>query len=309
MGARGLARGVVVGHVGMLPVAWVLKLLNFTERYAIILHGVEAWCRHSWVMRIAARGASHIVATTHYTAREFCYYNNLEIKRCTVIPLATSMRALPVQRTPPAGELKLLMVTRLSVWDGYKGVDTVMRAVRLGLDSGLTVTLDLVGSGDDMERLAALAKSLDIRDAVHFRGLIPDADLPQVYRESHVFVMPSKKEGFGIAFVEAMTAGLPSIGANHGGTPEVIEHGETGFLIEYGDAEQLVSYLRAIIESPALYDTLSRGARYRGAEVLGFELMTRSWRKLVERLETPWNPKPDSGLNPDQARRSAAKEY
>jgi len=158
--------------------------------------------------------------------------------------------------------------------------------MRRGLDRGLPLTLQIVGSGDDLERLRAVANSLGIQDFLRFRGSLSDAELQHVYSESHVFVMPSKKEGFGIVYLEAMATGLPCIGANHGGVPEVIEHGKSGFLVEYDDAEQIVCYLRALLESPELYDSLSRGAQRR-AEDLGFDAMAHSWAKVFKVLESP----------------------
>jgi phosphatidyl-myo-inositol dimannoside synthase len=291
---RGMARGIIVGHVGLLPVAWILRRMNVIGRYAVVLHGIEAWRRHSWITRIAARGASQIVATTFYTAREFCFLNDLDIARCSVIPLAADHYDSMGQPHAPTGELKLLSVSRMTTEDGYKGIDTLLRSVRLGLDSGLALSVDLVGAGNDTDRLESLARSLNVCDAVRFRGAVPDEELRRLYREAHVFVLPSKNEGFGIVFLEAMTAGLPCIGANHGGTPEVIKHGETGFLIEYGDAEQLVTYLRAIVESPDLYYSLSRAARRWATETLGFNAMYKSWSGLIDALKPPGNKVTDA---------------
>jgi glycosyltransferase involved in cell wall biosynthesis len=275
---------LVVGHVGLLRVAWALRRMNLTRGYAIVLHGIEAWRRQGWLTRVAAREASCVVATTVYTAREFCFLNDVDAEHCVVIPLASDIsRRTTGEIACPATELKLLAVSRLSEADRYKGFDTLLRAVRMGLDRGLALTLEVIGDGNDAERLRSLADSLDIQDSVLFRGSVRDDDLERAYRESHVFVLPSKKEGFGIVFMEAMAAGLPCIGGNHGGTPEVIEHGVSGYLIEYGDAEQLAFYLQAMAESRELYDSLSRGARLR-AEALGFESMARSWGRVADRL-------------------------
>jgi glycosyltransferase involved in cell wall biosynthesis len=176
------------------------------------------------------------------------------------------------------------MVSRLSVADQYKGADTVLRAVRLARDAGVPLTLDIVGSGDDLNRLEDLARYLGVREVVHLRGSLPDLEVERLYRQSDVFVMPSKKEGFGIVYLEAMAAGLPCIGANHGGTPEVIEHGENGFLIEYGDADQLLLYVQALMESPGLYARMSAAASRRATETLTLKVMTESWRSLIESL-------------------------
>src|SRR5438067_1188353 len=53
---RRKARQLIVGHVGLLPVAWVLHTMRFTEEYTLVLHGIEAWRRLGWIHRIAARG-------------------------------------------------------------------------------------------------------------------------------------------------------------------------------------------------------------------------------------------------------------
>jgi phosphatidyl-myo-inositol dimannoside synthase len=280
----GLLRTTIVGHVGLLPLVWGLYKIRLIKRYAVVLHGIEAWRRLSWISRIAARNATAIVSTTQYTAREFCYFNGLRSREGKVIPLACSFREHPLVRPAPSAALKILTVSRLSVSDAYKGIDTLLQAVCRGRERGLSLTLDIVGSGNDENRLQNLTRAMGLAEVVRFRGAVDDNTLERLFSECHVFSMPSKKEGFGIVFLEAMMAGLPCIGANHGGTPEVIEHGTSGFLIEYGDVNQLVFYLRALAESPDLYVTMSDAARCRAAEKFSFSAMAESWRQLVNTL-------------------------
>src|SRR4051812_6238157 len=68
LGISGKAQTLVVGHTGLLPIAWILKALSLTTSYALVLHGIEAWRKLSWLSRRAAQNASYIVATTTYTA-------------------------------------------------------------------------------------------------------------------------------------------------------------------------------------------------------------------------------------------------
>ena len=285
LATKGAARTCIVGHIAFLPLVWVLRQVKLIHRYAIVLHGLEAWYRLSWISRSVARKADVIIATTHYTGREFCFHNGLNANNCVVIPLACNFCASAIRRAGLRSELRVLTVTRLSVADAYKGIDTLLRAVRAASDAGVKLTLDVVGSGNDKERLEDLARSLGVHTFVRFRGSAPDEELEQLLAESDVFAMPSKKEGFGIVFLEAMAAGLPCIGANHGGTPEVIVHGESGFLIEYGDADQLAFYLRALSQSPGLREAMARAAYRRATETLSFDVMARSWNHLIERLE------------------------
>jgi glycosyltransferase involved in cell wall biosynthesis len=281
---NGVAGITIVGHVALLPIAWALWKMGLIERYALVLHGIEAWRRLPWISRMAAQNAAAVIATTQYTLREFCFHNGVDARNCSVIPLACGFDPAPTKRSNPAGGLKIVSIGRLSASDAYKGFDTVLRALRRGSETGLNLTLDLIGSGDDKTRLQGLARSLGVQDLVRFRGSLPDEELRMLLGESHVFVMPSKKEGFGIVFLEAMAMGLPCIGANHGGTPEVIEHGESGFLIEYGDADQLIFYLRVLTESPGLYEKMSGSARERATETLSFDAMARGWGRVIEGL-------------------------
>jgi phosphatidyl-myo-inositol dimannoside synthase len=79
-----------------------------------------------------------------------------------------------------------------------------------------------------------------LHDAVEFLGFVSDEELQSQLRQCALFALPSKKEGFGLVFLEAMAQGRPCIGAQAGGIPEVITP-ETGILVEYGDVPQLAA--------------------------------------------------------------------
>jgi hypothetical protein len=79
----------------------------------------------------------------------------------------------------------------------------------------------------------------------------PDG-LPSAYDHCEVFAMPSRGEGFGLVFIEAMFRGRPVIGGAHGGTPEIIDDGINGFLVPHGDAAQLVDRLKRLLASDSV---------------------------------------------------------
>jgi glycosyltransferase involved in cell wall biosynthesis len=273
----------IVGHASLLPVVWVLRKLRLAGKYALVLHGIEAWRRLPWIARAAAREADAVIATSGYTAREFCYYNRVDPAKTVIIPLANSL-AVKAYSKPPDDRLRLLAITRMSQSDSYKGVDFVLEAVRLARNARTSISLEIVGDGDDRARLENLTHRLGVQNLVNFRGRATDRALQETLSNSHVFVLPSKKEGFGLVYLEAMAAGLPCIAANHGGVPEVVEHGENGFLVEYGDFRQMAFYFRALADSPDLYLRMSDAALKR-AETFSLAAMRRSWEDLAGRLE------------------------
>jgi glycosyltransferase involved in cell wall biosynthesis len=92
--------------------------------------------------------------------------------------------------------------------------------------------------------------------------------------------MPSKKEGFGIVFLEAMRSGKPCIGGNHGGTPDVIEHGKSGFLVEYGNIDELANQIRVLADDPALRQTMGE----RGRALVADKFSLRNFQGVYEEL-------------------------
>ncbi|MDW8259361.1 MAG: glycosyltransferase family 4 protein, partial [Gammaproteobacteria bacterium] len=213
---------LIVGHLGPSPVGWLFSALGRTRRYLVVLHGVEAWVRARPTRRLAARRADGVVATTAYTAREFSRLNAIEEGRVCVLPLCADERHLGADKSDPEfrldGAFKLLCVARQDSSERYKGFEMIFEALARLQDAPLP-HLNLVGTGDDQPRLRKAALSLGVGDRVTFWGALDDRRLARAYEDCDVFVMPSKMEGFGIVFLEAMLRGKPCIGGAHGGTP------------------------------------------------------------------------------------------
>jgi phosphatidylinositol alpha-1,6-mannosyltransferase len=101
--------------------------------------------------------------------------------------------------------------------------------------------LRIVGRGNDLPRLQGIAKRHGVLGAgAEFLGFLDDSHLTEELRTCRLFALPSKKEGFGIVFLEAMAHGRPCLGARAGGIPEVITP-ETGVLADYGDIPGLAA--------------------------------------------------------------------
>jgi glycosyltransferase involved in cell wall biosynthesis len=280
-------RLVVVGHAGLAPVAWGLSLAGLIPPYVLVLHGWEAWRRVEHIKRMAAARAAAIVATTDYTGREFCRLNGIPPELACVIPLAVPPAEQIAERRRGANTaLRVLTVCRLARGASYKGVDTLIEAAAWMRDAKVPMQLTVAGDGDDFPRLRHRALELELEDYVSFQGDVADADLQPLYRDCDVFALPSKGEGFGIVFLEAMACGKPCIGGNHGGTPEVIEDGEDGFLVEHGDVAGLAGRLIALARDPALARIMGERARRKVHRRFLFEHMRARWFALLDRIET-----------------------
>ena len=278
----------IVGHLGLGPTAFFLRQAGLIRGYALVLHGLEAWERAPWLKRLAAAHADSIIATTRYTAHEFAHANDIPECRMRVIPLALAEQdaVLAPRSNHDADDFRLLAVSRLSIPDQYKGIDTVIEAVRMLRRDEIPVRLRIVGSGDDQPRLRRIAAELTVLDHVEFLGSVSQSELERQYEECDLFTLPSAKEGFGIVFLEAMRHSKPCLGARHGGIPEVIDHGVDGYLVDYGDAAQVAACVRELWSDPERKQAMSRAARAKVADRYCFQHMQSEWfRYLDETLE------------------------
>jgi glycosyltransferase involved in cell wall biosynthesis len=152
-----------------------------------------------------------------------------------------------------------------------KDVATLLRAFQ---NLQRDVSLRIVGTGPELPRLRREARSLHVADRVEFLGHIPFSALAAEYRRADLFCLPSRQEGFGIVFLEAMAAGLPIVAARAAAVPEVVSDGECGILVAPGNSEGLAFALARLLSDPAARlrlgsAGLARVRRYDAPQVAG----------------------------------------
>jgi phosphatidyl-myo-inositol dimannoside synthase len=273
---------LLVGHLHLAPLAFVMQALGRIDAYFIILHGIEAWHRVSFPLRRASLGAKGIIATTRYTAQEYARHNSIPADRFHIIPLCADERNVtPTANFKLNGGFKLLCVARQDASERYKGFEQLFQALVTLKTSHPQIHLNMVGKGDDQPRLQAIANALGIGGQVTFWGALSDADLAAAYSDCDVFAMPSKKEGFGIVFLEAMRLGKPCIGGNHGGTPDVIAHGKSGFLVEYEDVPALAESMQVLADDTELRTKMGNYAQQLVADKFSLQAFVSAYKALI----------------------------
>ena len=126
-----------------------------------------------------------------------------------------------------------------------------MRSMPAVIDSVPDALLAVAGDGPEREALAALAAQLGVSERVRWLGLLPHPDVFRFLRAVDAFAMPSRYEGFGLAAVEAMAAGLPVVASKVDGLEEVVDHGCTGFLVPTEESEPLSRAIVNLLSDPA----------------------------------------------------------
>ncbi|MFH0926207.1 MAG: glycosyltransferase family 4 protein, partial [bacterium] len=129
------------------------------------------------------------------------------------------------------------------------GVDTLIKAIAKLKLTVPDVKCLIVGGGSDESNLRALTKKLDVEGNVIFVGEVHQSELPSYFKRASVFIRPSRSEGLGNAFLEAMASGLVTVGTPVGGITDFLKEKETGFLVEPDDAFSLAAKLDYILNN------------------------------------------------------------
>jgi phosphatidyl-myo-inositol dimannoside synthase len=229
-------RRIVSLHTHLLPV--VLPLVHRGAHLVHFVVGVDAWKPLSRLQTAALRRATQLVAISRHSATEFRranpWYEGPEILICHPgLPDVADV-------SESAGGAYALIVGRMSSEERYKGHDLLLDIWGDVRTRHAGAELLIVGGGDDRARLDEKAKQLGLGEAVRFLGKVSPEDLDRLYRECAFFVMPSRHEGFGLVFLEAMRAGKACIGAR-GAASEIIEDGVTGFVVDPNDPGAVTS--------------------------------------------------------------------
>lgn len=215
-------------------------------------YGVDIWNVSPRVAR-SLRHITRMLSISKFTSDRLVeQLPELESRIALFPPAYDDERFVPVSRNPavrerlgiPAEARVVLTVARLAKSEGPKGYDDVVRSLPLLLKTHPDAWYVLAGKGADAERVKSLADELGVGSRVLLPGFVPDAELPDLYRAADVFIMPSRKEGFGIVFVEAAASGTAVIGGNADGSVDALLGGRSGRLVTPGDVSGIADALR-----------------------------------------------------------------
>jgi len=268
---------VICGHVNLLPLA---RLTG--QAPLLITHGIEAWkplrdplsnrlIHHvRGVVSVSALTRDRFLSWSHFAGETFVLPNAIRADRYGV----RSKNVDLVARYKTFGKRVLLTLGRIVAAERYKGFDEVLEVLP-ELDPNIVYMI--AGHGSDVDRLARKAADLGVVDRTIFTGFIEEREKADLYNLADVYVMPSRGEGFGFVFLEAMACGVPVIASCHDGGREALLAGELGTLVD-------PSNLAAI--RVAIADALQHGKRQipDGLAFFAFERFSERVHEIVRRV-------------------------
>lgn len=272
---------IISTHLNFTPVAYqIQRFLGIP--YWTVAHGVDAWNIDNPKLQQALHHCDRILAVSRYTGDRLIKEQSLNPEKISILhntfnpsqfqPAAKPAYLLTRHHLTPDQPI-ILTVGRLSASEQYKGYDQIIRAIpkiRLAIPN---VHYMIVGKGDDKPRIEQLIAQLQLQDCVILAGFVPDGELCDYYNLCDVFAMPSKGEGFGIVYLEALACGKPVVGGNQDAAIDALCHGKLGALVNPDDIDDIAQTMISILLGTYGHDLMYQpsGLRQATIDTFGFE--------------------------------------
>lgn len=274
----------IFAHIGPARTLGVLPRLLLPP-YMLWILGVEVWRPLTFLQRRAMILATMRVAISGFTERRTREYHPW-MPATDVLLLALEDRPITdepdVELLKQVSENAILIVGRLSASERYKGHDELLQAMPAVIKQCSDAQLVIVGKGDDLPRLQAETARLGIGDHVLFTGFVSDATLQNLFQRCRIFAMPSRNEGFGLVFLEAMKAARPCVALRNSSAAEIIVDGVTGTLID--SDEQLAPALARLLKDNAYSVQLGKAGYKRWQEEFTRSTFDVRFHRLLDQL-------------------------
>jgi phosphatidylinositol alpha-1,6-mannosyltransferase len=228
----------------------------------VFMHGIEVWerAKHSWIL--ACRRADLLICNSEFTrSRADALHGGFGTAK--ICWLATEPGVEELSRYSEQKLVQILVVGRMSQENAYKGHRELIECWPTVMERIPEARLVFIGRGSLVPELQALTRSLSLDARVEFRGFVSETELNVAYSQSTAFALPSRGEGFGLVYVEAMRHGLPVIASIHDAGAEVIVDGVTGLLVNLDKIGDLAEKICSILSNPILAQEMGRAGRLR----------------------------------------------
>lgn len=259
-------------HINLAPFMILAAMRKI--RYSLMIYGVDVWGKISVFKKIALRSAQHILSISKHTKEKAKQQADI-FEKAEVCYLGTDLQLSSSFRNSNIEEIEsilrdrkiILMVGRISRNKSFsKGHQELIEAINLLKDKIPEVLLIIVGRGMSKDTFEKIVNKKKLNKNIFFAGFVSNEKLQTYYSQCDVFAMPSRGEGFGLVYLEAMAHGKPCIGSNVDAAKEIILDGETGFCVDPKNINGLAECLFQLLTNSELKMKMGKAGKKRYLE-------------------------------------------
>jgi glycosyltransferase involved in cell wall biosynthesis len=249
---------------------WPLFKRGFTQADFV---AAESTFLGRWARRMGFAGPLEVIP------------NGMDAERFAGAPLPETLEAIRTKIEKKEGETWLIHTGRLV---HKNALDTVIRALPL---IPASVHFFMIGDGPDKSSLARVAEGLGVGARVHFHPYVPLEDIPNYLKSCDIFIRPSRSEGMGNSFIEAMAAGLPVIATQEGGIADFLfdakrnpDKPTTGWAVDKDSPQQIAEAVQNILGNPEQVARVQATAKALVLKEYRWDLIAAKMETLLNRL-------------------------
>jgi phosphatidylinositol alpha-1,6-mannosyltransferase len=255
---------IILSHVNIALLGILIKILNPKCRVWMVAHGIEVWRPLTFAKKMFVRRfCDKFICVSNYTKSQMVRWHQVDPEKCVVLnnvvdpfikhPDEFEKPEYLLNRYSLTPENQVIFtLTRLASSEQYKGYEQVIKAVSRLKERFPKIKYLLSGQYDSTEetRIKELISACQVEEQVILTGFLNEKELADYFLLADLFVLPSRKEGFGIVFIEALACGLPVICGNADGSVDAIRNGELGTAINVNDLDELEKTIATYLETP-----------------------------------------------------------
>lgn len=265
------SKKIILSHVNLLPIGWLVKLINPKVKLILLAHGIEVWSIPMGYKEFMLKKCDSILCVSAFTRQQMITQYALPPEKMLVFnncldPFlnAPVEKAVAMKLRKKYGlnesDKVLFTLTRMESGERYKGYDRVIEALSQLHQQCPQMKYLIGGSYEASEKLYIDQKinKFGLLGKVLFAGFIPEDELAHHFEMCDYYVMPSYNEGFGIVFIEALYYGLPVVAGNKDGSVDALEQGKWGMLIDPLDIDAIKMALKTLYDMPVQSGVVNR---------------------------------------------------
>ena len=279
----GMIWAVMASYAGVA--AWLFKIrhpripflltLQEGDAESHILHRVGVWYP---LWRLIFKRADYIQAISEYLAK----FARRQGANCPIEIIPNGVAAEEIIFNPVQGKKEKIIITTSRLVH-KNGIDLALRALGLLEKKGIIKWIFwILGQGPEEANLRKLAKQEGIENKAIFMGTVPRETIPGYLSRADIFIRPSRSEGLGNSFLEAMASGVPIIGTPVGGIVDFLQDGVTGLCAKTEDPESVADKIELLLGDQALRKRLAENAAKLVAEKYTWNIIAARMCELLK---------------------------
>jgi phosphatidylinositol alpha-1,6-mannosyltransferase len=284
---------ILLSHIHLINIVYFIKKIHPHKKIYLLAHGIEIWKKLSDAKLKMLNQLDKIICVSHFTAQKVMEMHQTPIDRIEVLNNCLDpFYHLSAQFEKPQvlldryhlnnENLILFSLSRLSSSEKYKGYDHTIKLLPKLLENYPNLIYLLGGKWDAVEkkRLDDLIAKHNLQDHIRMVGFIDESELTEHFLLSDIFILPSKKEGFGIVFIEALASGLRVIAGNKDGSVDALRNGALGVLIDPDDQEGILTSVSSLLRHTQT-ENEKKNLQEKCIQAFGYPPYLQSIKKLL----------------------------